>query len=132
MEAMVDRPDLDLVVVAATGEIERLRECFTSRSFIAWAEPDATRGPEEDSDDDQRTIRQHRSRSLWDRLGGQALSRSREPDRSRSWRSRKLGEWFKKPFSPASLRVITMLVEKDGCKSICLRAAKKKVTVAPA
>lgn len=38
---------------------------------------------------------------------------------------------FNKPLSPASLKTISELVEKGGCKAIRLKAAKKKAVVAP-
>lgn len=38
---------------------------------------------------------------------------------------------FKKPISPASMKIITTLVEKGGCKGIHLKTAKKKAAVVP-
>ncbi|EAY93065.1 hypothetical protein OsI_14868 [Oryza sativa Indica Group] len=38
---------------------------------------------------------------------------------------------YRKPLSPSSLKTIAELVEKGGCKTIRLKAAKKKVAVAP-
>lgn len=38
---------------------------------------------------------------------------------------------YKKPLSPSSLKTIAELVEKGGCKTIRLKATKKKAAVAP-
>lgn len=38
---------------------------------------------------------------------------------------------YKKPLSPGSLKTIAELVEKGGCKSIRLKAPKKKAAVVP-
>lgn len=38
---------------------------------------------------------------------------------------------FKKPLSPASMKMITTLVEKGGCKGTRLKTAKKKAVVVP-
>ncbi|XP_066167826.1 uncharacterized protein [Oryza sativa Japonica Group] len=199
--------------------------------------PDPRKGPDDDEEDrEQRSQGQHRSRSLWSRVGGRSSSRSREPvgserqvytqdsrgrqwarapseGRSRSYRSRSPSEGqvldmlekhldpmlheatiqhsmyspvfipssaqeivvgaatemppgarnlnelvaglstpvqaahlptpdvssrrpcrnkhFKKPLSPASMKMITTLVEKGGCKGARLKTAKKKAVVVP-
>nr|XP_015634702.2 uncharacterized protein LOC107280587 isoform X2 [Oryza sativa Japonica Group] len=38
---------------------------------------------------------------------------------------------YKKPLSPSFLKTITELAEKGGCKSIRLKAARKKAAIAP-